>query len=67
MPFPSPGDCPDPRIKLEAPALAGGFFIAEPLGKPTFSFVDFFFSVLNFYPAFCWIELNIFSSWLIIS
>ena len=37
MPFPSPGDLPDPGIKLESlvsPALAGGFFTTKPPGKP---------------------------------
>ena len=34
LPFPSPGDLPDPGIKLTSPALAGGFFIVEPPGKP---------------------------------
>ena len=29
MPFPPPGDLPDPGIKLTSPALAGGFFITE--------------------------------------
>ena len=36
LPFPSPGNLPDPEIKptsLVAPALAGGFFITEPPGK----------------------------------
>ena len=32
--FPSPGDLSDPGVKPEALALAGGFFTAEPLGKP---------------------------------
>ena len=32
--FPFPGDLPDPGIKLTSPALAGGFFTAEPPGKP---------------------------------
>ena len=32
LPFPSLGDLPDPRIKPVSPALAGGFFTAEPLG-----------------------------------
>ena len=27
VPFPSPGDLPDPGIELKSPALAGGFFI----------------------------------------
>ena len=34
LPFPSPGDLPDPGIKLISPALAGRFFITEPPGKP---------------------------------
>ena len=34
LPFPSPGDLPDPGIKPLSPALAGGFFITEPPGKP---------------------------------
>ena len=33
--FPSPGDLPDPGIQPESPALAGGFFTAEPPGKPS--------------------------------
>ena len=33
LPFPSPGNGPDPGIKPACPALAGGFFIAEPPGK----------------------------------
>jgi len=31
--FPSPGDLPDPGIKLESPALAGKFFTDGPSGK----------------------------------
>ena len=34
LPFPSPGDFPDPGIKPTSPALAGGFCTPEPLGKP---------------------------------
>ena len=37
LPFPSPGDLPDPRIKPMSPALEGGFLTAEPLGKPKLS------------------------------
>ena len=36
LPFPSPGDLPDPGIKsasLVSPALAGRSFTTEPLGK----------------------------------
>ena len=34
LPFPSPGDLPDPGIEPTSPALAGGFFTTEPPGKP---------------------------------
>ena len=34
LPFPSPGDLPDPGIKPVSPALVGGFYISEPPGKP---------------------------------
>ena len=30
LPFPSPGDLPDPGIEPVSPALVGGFFTAEP-------------------------------------
>ena len=33
LPFPSPGDLPDPGIKLASSALAGGFLTTEPPGK----------------------------------
>ena len=37
LPFPTPGDRPDPGIEpvsLVSPALAGGFFTTVPPGKP---------------------------------
>ena len=34
MPFPPPGDLPDPGIEPAPSALAGEFFITEPPGKP---------------------------------
>ena len=37
LPFPPPGDFPDPGIEPESLAsfaLAGGFFTTEPSGKP---------------------------------
>ena len=34
LPFPPPGDLPNPGIKAASPALAGRFFTAEPPGKP---------------------------------
>ena len=33
LPFPPPGDLPDPRIKLMSSALVGRFFTTEPPGK----------------------------------
>ena len=38
LPFPYPGDLPDPGIEPVSPALAGGFFTTEPPGKPTNNF-----------------------------
>ena len=35
LPFPPPGDLPDPGIKPMSSALAGRFFTTEPPGKPT--------------------------------
>ena len=34
LPFPPPGDLPNPGMELVSPALAGGFFTTEPPGKP---------------------------------
>ena len=31
LPFPFPGDLPDPGIESTSPALAGGFFTTEPM------------------------------------
>ena len=36
LPFPSPGDLPDPGIKPISPCIAGGFPTAEPPGKPIY-------------------------------
>ena len=33
LPYPFPGDLPDPGIKPPSPALAGIVFTTEPLGK----------------------------------
>ena len=38
LPFPSPGDLPDPGVEptsLVPPALAGKFFTTEPTGNPS--------------------------------
>ena len=37
LPFPSPGDLPDPGIKLACPALVGRFLTAEPPRKSIIS------------------------------
>jgi len=34
LPFPLPGDLPNPGIEPLSPALGGGFLIAKPPGKP---------------------------------
>ena len=34
LPFPSPGDLPNPGIEPSSPALAGRFFTTELPGKP---------------------------------
>ena len=37
VPFPPPGDLPDPGIEPASPALAGGFFTIKTSGKPRVS------------------------------
>ena len=37
LPFPTPGDPPNPEIEPLSPALAGGFFTTAPPGKPPLS------------------------------
>jgi len=34
LPFPTPGDLPDPGNEPSSPALAGRFFTTESPGKP---------------------------------
>ena len=34
LPFPSPGDLPNPRIDLRSPALQADALTSEPPGKP---------------------------------
>ena len=41
LPFPIPGDFPDPGIKPPSPALTGGFFITAPFEKPEAAFTVF--------------------------
>ena len=45
LPFPPPGDLPDPGIQPASPSLTGGFFTTEPLGsKPSVIGIYFYFS-----------------------
>ena len=36
LPFPSPGDLPNPGLEPASPALAGRLFTTEPPGKPIY-------------------------------
>ena len=37
LPFPSPGDLPDPGIEPRSPALQAGALPSKPPGKPIFN------------------------------
>ena len=50
MPFPSPGDLPDPGIELRSPTLQADSLPFEPPGKPVLVLLDVIFFT-NF-----WIE-----------
>ena len=52
LPYPTPGDLPNPGIDLASPALAGEFFTAEPPGKLCFYLFIFIFS-LPLLVAYC--------------
>ena len=56
LPFPSPGDLPDPGIEpasLAFPPLAGGFFTTEPAGSPVL-----FVSLNAEISVLCWKALS---------
>ena len=38
LPFPTPGNLPDPGTEPASPALADGFFTTEPPGRPSRGF-----------------------------
>ena len=42
LPFPSPGDLPDPGIKPASPVLAGGFVTTVSPGKPDYPLCKYF-------------------------
>ena len=39
LPFPSPGDLPDPGIEPRSPALQADALTSEPQGKPIYMFM----------------------------
>ena len=39
LPFPSPGDLPDPGIEPRSPAFQADALTSEPPGKPTITFL----------------------------
>ena len=50
LPFPSPGDLPDPGIKpvsLASPALVGSFFTTEPPGKPNNTYIHQIYDLMD--------------------
>jgi len=50
LPFPSPGDLPDPGIKPESfasPALVGSFFTTEPPGKPNNTYIHQIYDLMD--------------------
>ena len=53
LPFPSPGDLPNPGFEPTSPALAGRFFTTEPPGKPTTTCVTAWFYPYQAYRWFC--------------
>ena len=49
LPFPSPGDLPDPGIKPMSPALEADALTSEPPRKPNSDKWIYFFSLTNIY------------------
>ena len=59
LPFPSPGDLPNPGIEPESPALEAEALSSEPPGKPmnmmlavAYSCIAFIIKEMSFYPCF---------------
>ena len=50
LPFPSPGDLPDPGIEPSSPALAGRFFTIEPPGNPLVTLTKCFIFLTSVFP-----------------
>ena len=47
LPFPSPGDLPDPRMESRSPAMSGMFFITESPANPNSILRNIFFTQTN--------------------
>ena len=47
LPFPSPGDLPDPGIEPGSPALQVDSLLSEPSGKPKMKLLLLFWKVSN--------------------
>ena len=45
LPFPSPGDLPNPGIEYVSPTLAGGFYTTESPGEPVLFTTSLYFHV----------------------
>ena len=51
LPFPSPGDLPNPGVKPKSPALQVNSLLSDPPGKPTFTIVGSLYLLQGFFPA----------------
>ena len=47
LPFPSPGDLPDPGIELGSPAFQADALTSEPPGKPFSKWTEYDLSLLE--------------------
>ena len=56
LPFPPPGDLPDPGMKPASPALAGGFITTEPPGKPIYMYAHTYTHMCFLIPQGKWEE-----------
>ena len=57
LPFPSPGDLPDPGIKPESPAFQADSLLSEPPGKPIIIYGRCIFDFIRY--CQCFIKLMI--------
>ena len=47
LPFPSPGDLPDPGIEPTSPAMQADSFLSEPPGNPSISRKEYLFKLMK--------------------